>query len=467
MMESRKDEKKTYQLTRSIPVEEGYDIVVAGGGPAGSAAAICAARLGARVLLAEATGCLGGMGTSGMVAAFGPMANGERSLVGGFPRELMEKMYSRGFLPPDVKPKNWRKDYHHWVRFNPEGLKLLLDELATDAGVEVRFYTKVIDAEADRENRKVEGVILHNVEGYSYVPARAFVDATGDAVLADLCGAHCREAGRDAPNLMPSTMCSAQSSIDFSNLGNQQEAVLKAIEDGFFSQPDRHVPGLFRSGRTTASLNAGHVFEMNALSCGSLSEGMIRGRKLVWEYVDFYRKYVAGCQNMEFVTTAALMGVRDSRRIVGEYKLNITDDFLARRQFPDQIGVLNRFADVHVHDSSEEEYERFSHRLKEMRLGVGECFGIPYGVIVPRGWSNLWAPGRCASSDDLVHGSIRAQPPSSMMGQAAGTAAVQSIRTGQPACDLDTEELVISLRNAEAYLPQETLSTTMTRSAKQ
>ena len=96
-------------------------------------------------------------------------------------------------------------------------------------------------------------------------------------------------------------------------------------------------------------------------------------------------------------------------------------------------------------------------------VGEGDCLGVPYGILVPKGWSNLWVAGRCHSSDTKVHGSIRAQSAAYMMGQAAATAAVQSIRTGQPACDLDTEALVETLRAAGAYLPQQTLSKTMTR----
>jgi choline dehydrogenase-like flavoprotein len=94
----------TYRLTRDIPVDESYDILVAGGGPAGSAAAVCAARLGAKVLLVEANGCLGGMGTSGLVSTFGPVSDGKRMLVGGFMKELIESMYQRGDLGPHVVP---------------------------------------------------------------------------------------------------------------------------------------------------------------------------------------------------------------------------------------------------------------------------------------------------------------------------------------------------------------------------
>ncbi|MCY2995936.1 MAG: FAD-dependent oxidoreductase [Planctomycetota bacterium] len=114
----------TYRLTREIPAEEGFDLVVAGGGPAGTAAAVCAARLGAKVLLVEATGCLGGMGTSGLVTAFDPMANGERMLVGGLMREIVTTMHRRGFLAPQVTEDFYSKWFHCWTPFNPEGYKL-------------------------------------------------------------------------------------------------------------------------------------------------------------------------------------------------------------------------------------------------------------------------------------------------------------------------------------------------------
>ena len=170
-----------------------------------------------------------------------------------------------------------------------------------------------------------------------------------------------------------------------------------------------------------------------------------------------------GCENAELIATGSLMGVRESRRIVGEYELTY-DDYIAQRQFPDQIGVYNAPVDVHVYDDSEAEYQRYHREYTETgRLEAGECFGIPYGILVPRGWENLWVAGRCNSSDVRAHGAIRVQPACVMMGQAVGTAAVQSIATGQAACGLDTARLVETLRQAGAHLPQETLSRDMTR----
>src|SRR5215510_9559347 len=153
---------QTYTLTREIPVEE-VDVLVAGGGPAGSAAAVCAGRLGAKVLLVEATGCLGGMGTAGLVASFGPISDGKRMLVGGFMKELVESMHQRGYFSPHVVPEFFHSQLNRWVPFKPEALKRILDEMVQDAGVDLRFFTRLIDAEA--KDGKIDGAIISNIEG--------------------------------------------------------------------------------------------------------------------------------------------------------------------------------------------------------------------------------------------------------------------------------------------------------------
>jgi len=275
---------------------------------------------------------------------------------------------------------------------------------------------------------------------------------------------------------MPPTLCSLFAGIDWAqikmgginggiNPAEEQEALERAIRDGYFTQPDTHLPGLLRIGKTIGLLNGGHIFHLNALRCKSLTDGMMLGRKLAVEYREFYRKYIPGFENIEHVATATLMGIRESRRIIGEYELNY-DDYMARRQFPDQIGVFNNFVDIHPYDLSEEEMERLKHDVmdKKMWMKKGECFGIPYGIIVPKDWNNLWVAGRCNSSDINVHSAIRVMPVAYMLGQAAGTAAAQSIKKGQPACDLDTVELITTLRNTNAYLPQGTLNKKITRS---
>ena len=464
----------TYQLKREIPVDESYDILVAGGGPAGAAAAVCAARLGAKVLLAEATGCLGGMGTSGLVSTFGPVSDGKRMLVGGFMKELVESMHQRGALGPHVVPEFLYSQLNRWVPFKPEMLKRILDEMVQDAGVDVRFFTRVIDAEA--RDGKIEGAVISNIEGYRFIRATAFIDATGDAQLSALAGADCHLILRDNDAVAPSTLCSLFTGVNWNDSAYGEDwrgidkvkafskkQLQKAVDENFFSVPDRFMPGMNKIGKNAAQLNAGHVFGLDGLDSRSLSDGMIEGRKIAVEYMEFFRKYLPGCEEIDLLTTAPVMGVRDTRRIVGEFELTI-DDFKAARQFPDQVAVYNRPMDNHPKDTSDEEYQRFVMDFEGFHgLGEGDCLGIPYGILVPKGWDNLWVAGRCHSSDSKVHGSIRAQSAAYMMGQAAATAACQSIKTGQPACDLDTEQLVMTLREAGAYLPQTQLSKTMTR----
>jgi hypothetical protein len=467
---------ESFRMTRDIPVLDGYDVLVAGGGPAGSAAAVCAARFGARVLLAEASGCLGGMGTAGIVANFGPMSDGERPLVGGFTRELIETLYDRDLLGPDVTPSYWRADYNRKIQFKPEGLKRLLDEFCVNAGVDTLFFTRVIDADVD--GHRVKGAIVANVEGLTYVKAKAFIDATGDAALADACGAPCLIAGRDWPHA-PASLCSIYGGIDWEDPAYgtgttgldgvhkrvKKEYLPKALAEGHFSQPDPHIMGMKKIGHSVATLNAGQMFGLDGLSAWEISQGMIAGRKLAVEYTEFYRNYVPGCRKLEHLTTAPLLGVRDTRRIVGEFELTM-EDYSARRQFADQIAVYNRPPNVHPTDNSMVEFERHRREMEEadVKLGRGECVGIPYSILVPRDWENLWVAGRCHSSDTMVHGSIRAQSAAYMMGEAAATAAKQSLDTGQPACDLNTETLVETLRARGGYLPQKSLSKTMTRS---
>lgn len=469
------DTSSSYAFTKRIPVDDAYDLVVAGGGPAGTAAAVCAARLGLRTLLVEATGCLGGMGTSGLVASFGPVSDGERMLVGGFMKELLGTMWTQNAFGPPVVPEFLNAQLNRWVPFKPEHLKRILDDFAVSAGVELRFFTRVIDVEL-RDGR-IDGVVLSNVEGLRYVKAKTFIDATGDAALAALAGAECKVVLRDTDTVAPSTLCSLYGGmhwddpaygddwrgLDAVKQHTKTTLLSQAIEDGHFTQEDRFMPGMNKIGEATATLNGGHVFNLDPLSIRSLSDGMVFGRKLAVEYLEFYRKYVPGCADLELLATAPVMGVRDSRRIVGEFELGI-DDFRNRRQFADQIAVYNRPTDVHPTDTSRAEYERFLRDFDgKDNLGRGGCVGIPYSILVPRGSHNLWVAGRCHSSDTKVHGSIRAQSAAYMMGEAAGTAAAQSVATGQPACDLDTQVLVERLREAGAYLPQQTLSRTMTR----
>ena len=205
--------------------------------------------------------------------------------------------------------------------------------------------------------------------------------------------------------------------------------------------------------KTTAYLNAGQIFKINPLDNKAMSEAIMRGRKQLLEYWDFIKKDLIGFEELELVASGSLMGVRESRKIIGEEELT-KEDFWAKRKFPNQIGVYNRFMDIHAYDESDEEWNRFQSYRVTRQLGEGNCLGLPYGILVPKGWKNLWVAGRCVSTDNQVLGTIRAQPCCAIMGQAAGAAAAQAVKTGQEACKLDTDALRDTLRKQGAYIPE-------------
>jgi hypothetical protein len=145
--------------------------------------------------------------------------------------------------------------------------------------------------------------------------------------------------------------------------------------------------------------------------------------------------------------------VRESRTVDGLYQLNY-DDFKQRRHFDDQIGVYNKSVDIHVYDTSDEQWERYLEEFTKIdRLALGESYGLPYRILVPKGFDNLWVSGRCVSSDVKVNGAIRDQPACYMLGEAAGLAAVQSIDENETAAELDTAKLINRLKENGAYLP--------------
>jgi hypothetical protein len=226
----------------------------------------------------------------------------------------------------------------------------------------------------------------------------------------------------------------------------------QAIADGVITMPDRHLPGFFSCGDGYGVLNAGHLYGLDCLSDRELSRGMIWGRKMAQEYLTFYRNYVEGCEQMTHLATGSILGVRETRRIVGEYVLGV-DDFLGRCSFDDEIGRYNYPIDIHRSSPSLEDHEEFLEEFtRRYRLPDGESYGIPYRSLIPKGCENLMVGGRCISTDRLVQGSARVMPCCFMTGQAAGVAAALCWEQDIAAKELAPDLLRATLREQGAQI---------------
>ena len=431
---------------KQIPVKYEVDLCVAGGGPAGLAAAIVAARHGLRVYLAESHGFFGGAATASMVPAFMPFSNGGEFLTGGIGREIFDRCIEQGF-------------WHNGSDSSVVGIilepfkKMMDDMVQAEKNIQFSFFTSLIDVLS--EGGKVKQCVFSSKSGVFAVEAKLYVDGTGDGDLCAWAGAKYELGGTDEP-LMPSTLCSLWSEVDWDNKKFvDSERLEDAIKDGVFTQVDRHLPGMFRTGqRNIGGGNISHSFAIDATDETSLTEGMLVGRKVLPEYQKYYNEYLKrGYETSQIVATAPYLGVRESRRIMGDYVLT-GDDFLNRARFDDEIGVYSYPIDIHPTNASPERMEKFRQEHGVQRYSKGEFYGIPYRVLLPLGLENVYVAGRCASFDRKMQSSIRVMPGCYIMGQAAGLGAYLAIKHNTSPRNVNISELRKLLKDMGAYLPE-------------
>ena len=431
-------------FTRRIPVRHEVDVFVAGGGPAGIAAAVTAARQGRKVFLAERHTCLGGMGTAGMVPVFMQFTDGVNFLAGGIGHEVAEKLAKASGYP-----------LRDCLAIKAEVLKRLYDVLLAEAGVDFTFETMLIGVEKDAADR-VSHAVLAAKSGTFAVKAKVFVDGTGDGDLAAWAGAPFEKGDKDG-GLMPGTLCSLWANVDWpavrkSGLGAGEKRLEAAFKDKVFTIEDRHLPGMWQVGDDIGGGNIGHTFGVDNTDERSVTNALIWGRKAILEYERYYKEYLKGFEKMTLVATGSLLGIRESRRITGDYVLCL-DDFKKRAVFPDEIGRYCYPVDIHASKPDAANYQQFAEEFKTLRYKQGESYGIPYRVLVPQKLANVLVAGRCVSSDRYIQGSIRVMPGCFITGQAAGVAAAIAIEKATDTRGVAVPELQARLKKLGGYLP--------------
>ena len=421
--------------SKSISVKYDVDIFIAGGGPAGIAAAVTAARMGNSVFLAEAMGSLGGLGTAGGVPAFMQFTDGVNFLAGRIGKEIHDKNIELGKVGTGIKA---------------EILKEIYEDMMTSAGVKFTYFTQLIDIIMD--GSCAEMAIIAAKSGMYGVKAKLFIDGTGDGDLAVMAGA---DYGKGDENgvMMPGTLCSLWSDIDWSSVAGAQDSKLEqAFEANIFTDKDRHLPGMWKVGDTVGGGNIGHAYGVDGTDETSLTTAFIQQRKKLKEYQVYYRNYLAGFEKASLISTSALMGIRETRRIIGDYILNI-EDFKSRAIFGDEIGRYSYPVDIHPASPNADNYNAFLEEFHNFRYGKGESYGIPYRILTPKGLDNILVAGRCVSSDRYLQGSIRVMPGCYITGQAAGVAANIAIANNTHTRGFDVKILQNKLKELGGYLP--------------
>ncbi len=443
-----------------------YDVVIIGGGPAGTVAAIASARCGAKTLLVEQNGYLGGMLT---MAGTGPQMTfhaGSTQVVQGIAEEIVARLVKEGFSPGHME------DFVGYASsvtpFDAEGMKLILETMVKEAGADLLYHTVYTGCEW--EGRKIRKVHLYGKQGFFDVSASVFIDASADADLATHAGIG-SVYGREEDHLaQPMTMNIKVSNVNRdkmieyikNNSGDMLETIpferlqliprsgmqgaysviRMAKEKGEFPI-DRDMVLCFETNNPGEYiLNMSRIIKKSALDSFDLTEAEIEGRKQAHAIVAFMRNYIPGFEHAVIVTTGPHIGIRESRKINGAYRLTASD-LLENKMFEDAIAMGGYPIDIHSPDGGTMEH----HYLKK-----GSWYSIPYRCLYTNELDNLLVAGRCISATHEACAAVRVTPILMAISEGAGTAAAIAAKQGIGVAAIDVAQLQNLLKDHGAFL---------------
>jgi hypothetical protein len=434
---------------KPIPCLPAYDVIVVGSGSAGSTAAIAAGRSGARTLLLERLPFLGGTSTAVLDTFYGFYTPGARSIkaVGGISDDVMAGL--RGFSSWLERPNTHGAGTG--VTYHPEYLKVVWESLVQASGVHVLLNAWVQDVIA-RDGR-VTDLIVATKTGLRQYQGAVIIDASGDADICHFAGIDYELAGAiDPAQTLTTTFKMVNVDVPRrKSIAKRQfhELMAAAAESGHYALPRKegsdhitpvdHMTATIMTRLPSYSKKGETI--INATDPQFLSDAEIEGRRQAIEYIRFLRDKVPGYEKAQLATFGTHIGVRETRRVYGDYRLT-RDDVLSARQFDDQIGLCG--APIEDHHGGTDTAWAY--------LPEGQCVGIPFRTLVPRAGQNLIVAGRCFSATHDAHASVRSMGQCMAMGQAAGTAAAIVARSGGPVANINVPNLRDQLRQAGAIL---------------
>ncbi|MBR0056701.1 MAG: FAD-dependent oxidoreductase [Kiritimatiellae bacterium] len=419
-----------------------FDLIVAGGGPAGCGAALAAARRGLSVLLIEESGSLGGAATKCLVTPFMPWMtkiseSGEEKtleLSAGIFAELNAAIREDAIYGEEAQPR----------AINEESLKVILDRKMDEAGVKVLFHATLCGVA--KEGRRIAAVSVATVAGVLEFSAATFVDATGDAALSAMAGVAFR-LGRPKDLLcQPMTLCFRMCNVDTEaawRAHDEINALYKRFrEEGQILNPRENVLKFPSRIPGVMHFNTTRIVKLDPTDPFALSKAEALAREQVVELVHFLKENFAAFRNASLMMTAAAIGVRESRMIEARHILT-ADELMAGTHFEDGIAAANYDIDIHSPDGSGTSHWYFP---------PGLYYTIPYRSLLPREFDNLIVAGRCIGATHEAQASVRIMPTCICMGEAAGTAAALARDCRVAAADVDAGELRARLRAAGAFV---------------